>query len=138
MIGQWDHNGIWPTYPVYNVVRLLTSTTRPGWNVTRVENDSILDTRIAASYAGPNGELTVVGLDRQGGQVNDASTTVVPYAVGGLPASATFRLLEWNRDGDGRNADAGTVTSDEAGVAQFDVPQHGMFALTNISTAVSL
>jgi hypothetical protein len=137
MIGQWDDGGVWPTYPVYNVVRLLTATTRPGWNVTSVENDSILDTRLAAAYAGPNGELTVVGLDRQGGQLNDASATVVPYAVGGLPASATFRLLEWNRDGDGRNADAGTVTSDEAGVAQFGVPQQGMFALTNISSPAS-
>jgi hypothetical protein len=137
MIGQWGDNGIWPTYPVYNVVRLLTAATRPGWNVTSVENDSISDTRIAASYAGPSGELTVVGLDRQGGQLNDASATVVPYAVGGLPASTTFRLLEWNRDGDGRNVDAGTVTSDEAGVAQFGVPEQGMFALTNLSSVGS-
>jgi hypothetical protein len=137
MIGQWDDGGIWPTYPVYNVVRLLTAATHPGWNVTSVEDDSIFDSRLAASYAGPGGELTVVGLDRQGGQLNDASATVVPYAIGGLPPSTTFRLLEWNRDGDGRNADAGTVTTDSAGVAQFGVPQQGMFALTNSSSAGS-
>jgi hypothetical protein len=137
MIGQWDDGGIWPTYPVYNVVRLLTAATHPAWNVTSVEDDSIFDSRLAASYAGPGGELTVVGLDRQGGQLNDASATVVPYAIGGLPPSTTFRLLEWNRDGDGRNADAGTVTTDSAGVAQFGVPQQGMFALTNSSFAGS-
>lgn len=134
MIGHWDDSGIWPTYPVYDVVRLLTATTRPGWNVTSVEKDSIFDTRLAASYAGPNGELTVVGLDRQGGQINGPSATVVPYAIGGLPPSTTFRLLEWNRDGDGRNVDAGTVTTDAAGVAQISVPQQGVFALTNVGS----
>jgi hypothetical protein len=67
MLGRWDENGIWRVNPIYDVVRLFTATTRPGWNVTGVEQDSILDTRLAASYAGPSGELTVVGLDRRAG-----------------------------------------------------------------------
>ena len=133
MLGRWDDAGIWPVNPVYNVVRLLTAATRPAWNVTAVEQDSILDTRLTASYAGAGGELTVVGLDRAGGQLNGASTTLVPYAVGGLPPSTTFHLVEWNRDGDGRDVDAGSVTTDEAGVARVDVPLQAVFALTNLS-----
>jgi hypothetical protein len=131
MLGHWDENGIWRVNPIYDVVRLFTRVTRPGWSVTTVEPDSPLDTRLAASYAGPSGQLTVVGLDRSGGQVNGVSTVLVPYAISGLPASSTFQLVEWNRDGDGRTAPAGTVTTDDAGVASFLVPQQAVFALTN-------
>jgi hypothetical protein len=133
MLGQWDENGLWPVYPIYNVVRLFTAISRPGWNVTGVEQDSLTDTRLAASYAGPNGELTVVGLDRAGGQLNGLSPTLVPYGIGGLPASTTFHLIEWNRDGDGRNVDAGPVTTDDAGVARFDVPLNAVFGLTTLT-----
>jgi hypothetical protein len=132
MLGQWDENGIWRVNPIYDVVRLFTEVTRPGWNVTGVEQDSLLDTRLAASYAGPNGELTVVGLDRAGGQLNGISPTLVPYAIGGLPPATTFHLVEWNRDGDGRTAGAGSVVTDDVGVARFDVSLQAMFALTSL------
>jgi hypothetical protein len=131
MLGRWDENGIWRVNPIYDVVRLFTQVTRPGWNVTGVEQDSLLDTRLAASYSGPSGQLTVVGLDRAGGQLNGLSPTLVPYAIGGLPPATTFHLVEWNRDGDGRTADADTVTTDDAGVASLVVPLQAVFALTN-------
>jgi hypothetical protein len=130
MLGQWDDNNVWPVNPIYDVVRLFTQVTRPGWNITSIEQDSILDTRLAASYAGPNGEVTVVGLDRAGGQLNGSSATLVPYAIGGLPRSTTFHLIEWNQNGDGRTAEAGTVVTDDVGVARIDVPLQAIFALT--------
>jgi hypothetical protein len=144
MLGQWDDNMIWRVNPVYGVVRLFTQVTCPGWNVTSVEQDSMLDTRLAASYAqdsmldtrlaasyaGPSGELTVVGLDRAGGQLNSFSSTLVACAIGGLPPSTTFRLVEWNRDGDGQTAEAGTVVTDDLGVARIDLPLQAIFALT--------
>jgi hypothetical protein len=130
MLGQWDDSNIWPVYPIYDVVRLFTQVTHPGWNVTSVEQDSILDTRLAASYAGPNGEMTVVGLDRAGAQLNGPSPTLVPYAIGGLPHSKSLHLIEWNQNGDGRTADAGMVTTDDVGVARIDVPLQAIFALT--------
>jgi hypothetical protein len=130
MLGQWDDNNLWRVNPIYNVVRLFTQAVRPGWNVTSVEQDSILDTRLAATYAGPNGEVTVVGLDRAGGQLNGSSPTLVPYAIGGLPPSTTLHLTEWNQNGDGRTTDAGTVTTNDLGVARIDVPLQAIFALT--------
>jgi hypothetical protein len=132
MLGHWDDNGIWRINPIYNVVRFFTQVTRPGWDVTAVEQDSPFDTRLAASYAGPSGQLTVVGLDRAGGQLNGNSPTLVPYAIGGLPIATTFKLVEWNRAGDGTTNDAGTVTTDDAGVASFIVPLQAVFALTNV------
>jgi hypothetical protein len=134
MLGQWDESGVWPVYPIYNVVHLFTATTHPGWNVTSVEADSKVDPRLEAAYAGPNGELTIIGLDRDGGQLNGVSTTLVPYAIGGLPAATTLHLAEWNRDGDGLNVDAGPITTDDAGVASFEVPLQSAFALTTLVT----
>ena len=40
--------------------------------------------------------------------------------------------MVWNAAGDGKNSVAGTVTTDAAGVARFDVPLHAAFALTNV------
>jgi hypothetical protein len=130
MLGRWDDTMIWRINPVYEVVRLFTQVTRPGWNIIGVEQDSMLDTRLAAGYAGPKGELTVIGLDRAGGQLNGSSSTLVPYAIGGLPPSTTFQLVEWNRDGDGGTDGAGTVVTDGQGVARLDVPLQAIFALT--------
>jgi len=41
-----------------------------------------------------------------------------------------LQLDEWNRDGDGRTTAAGTVVTDDLGVARFDVPLQAIFALT--------
>jgi hypothetical protein len=41
-------------------------------------------------------------------------------------------LVVWNATGDGRNTDGGTVTTDSAGVARFQVPLHAAFSLTNV------
>jgi hypothetical protein len=59
----------------------------------------------------------------------------VSYSVGGLPPSATFQLVIWNRDGDGRNAIAGTVVADATGAATFTAPLHAVFALTTVSVS---
>jgi hypothetical protein len=87
-------------------------------------------TRLLAVYAGPAGRWTVIGLDRAGAQLNTASTTDVPYSIGGLPPSTVFRLVPWNETGDGLDGPATAVTTDPAGVASFVVPQNAAFALT--------
>jgi hypothetical protein len=84
-------------------------------------------------YAGPNGELTIVGLDTRGRDLN----TVAPdppsqYSIGGLPPNTAFTLALWNATGDGTDSIAGTVTTNAAGVARFEVPLQAAFALTTV------
>ena len=54
------------------------------------------------------------------------------YSIGGLPASKPFTLAVWNATGNGENSVAGTVTTDAAGVARFEVPLHAAFSLTTV------
>ena len=84
------------------------------------------------AFAGPDNVLTIVGLDSHGRDLNAASPEVPEYSIGGLPANTQFGLALWNASGDGTNSIAGTVTTNAAGVARFDVPLHAAFALTNV------
>jgi hypothetical protein len=117
--------------PCFWLQRLFTQTTEPGWRVVGVAGDS--GTRLVTAYSGPYGQFTVIGLDRAGGQRNDASGPSVSYSIAGLPSQTTFRLVLWNADGGGMLSNDVPVTTDALGVATFAVPQHAVFALTNQS-----
>ena len=122
----------WPRHPLYNLLWLLTATVKPGWQA--VELDAVPETsRLVASYAGPAGQWTLLGLDRAGGQLNTPASTLVPYSIGGLPPSTGFRLVLWNETGDGLISAPAPVRTDAAGVAAFSVPQHAVFALTTVT-----
>ena len=121
----------WPLYPTYHVLRLVTSTTEPGWNVVAVERRAATArTKYLTAFAGPGGELTVIGLDSGGGRLNSVSPREVGYAIGGLPAETAFSFVVWNTSGDGRNEVVGEIATDDAGVVQVTVPLHAVFALT--------
>ena len=118
----------WPLYPIYNSVRLLTSTVGAGWrtvNVASVPNTS----RLLAAYAGKAGEHTVVGLDTAGAQLNTVSPTATSYTIGGLPPSKTFQLTLWNAAGDGLVGAPTPAATDASGVVTISVPQQAVFAL---------
>ncbi len=124
----------WPLYPMYNFMRLMTTTVKREWEVVAV--DSVPDTsRLLAAYVGKKGQRTVVGLDTAGGQLNTVSPTPVSYSIGGLPPSAKLTLLVWNAAGDGLVAPKTAVTSDAAGVAAVTIPQHAVFVLTSVRVA---
>ena len=134
----------WPLFPAYHATRLLQQTTARGWQILGVDPWADDDWAIGspdqpekelAAYAGPNGELTLIGLDTNGGQLNASSPETPTYSVGGLPALTTFTLAVWNAPGNGENAIAVTVTTNAAGVARFEVPLHGAFALTTVPVA---
>jgi hypothetical protein len=132
MIGS-PANG-WPLYPLYNFVRLLTSTVKSEWRTINV--DSVPDTsRLLSAYVGKKGEHTVVGLDTAGAQLNAVSETPVPYTIGGLPPGASFHLAVWNEAGDGVVGLSKVVATDAAGVVTINVPQHGVFVLTTLRLA---
>jgi hypothetical protein len=129
-IGE-PQNG-WPAYPLYNFIRLLTTTVKPEWKVVAV--DSVPGTsRLLSAFLGNNQQHTVVGLDAVGGLLNSVSPAASAYSIGGLPPSKKLRLLVWNEKGDGLVAPPKTVTSDPAGVVTITVPQHAVFVLTQVA-----
>ena len=126
MIGGPDRG--WPKHPMYNLFYLMTATVKPGWHV--LELDAVAGTtRLLTAYTG-GWDWTIVGLDTAGAELNGASTVQVPYTIGGLPPSQSFRLIVWNDIGDGLDGAPTTVTTDAAGTATFTVPQQAVFALT--------
>jgi hypothetical protein len=131
----------WPLMPTYHALRLLLQTTQRGWQVLGVDPWTEDDWKVGAAdqpekevaaYAGPNGELTLIGLDTHGRDLNAASAEKPSYSIGGLPAHTTFNLAIWNTAANGENAILGTVATSAAGVARFDVPLHAAFALTTV------
>ncbi len=108
MIGSPDRG--WPRHPMFNLFYLLTATVKPGWHA--VELDAVPGTtRLVTAYTG-GWDWTLVGLDTAGAQLNGSSTVQVPYSIGGLPPSQTFRLVVWNDVGDGLDGPATAVTTD--------------------------
>jgi hypothetical protein len=149
MTGPADED--YPLTPTYNVMSMLFHTTAPGWQIIGVDPWDSSDWSVPvyrknggnstndqpeqelAAYAGPSGELTVVGLDTHGKSLNVASTDPPSsYSIGGLPPNTTFTLAEWNATGDGTDSIAGVVTTNAAGVARFEVPLQAAFALTTV------
>ena len=140
-----------PLTPTYHAMSLLFHVTEPGWQIIGLEPWESNDWTVPAygvvggatsddqpekelvGYAGPDGQLTVVGLDTEGRELNTVSADPPSeYSIGGLPANTTFNLAVWNATGDGTNSVAGPVMTNAAGVARFDVPVHAAFALTTV------
>lgn len=121
----------WPLYPLYNFMQLLTTTVKRDWSVVAV--DSVPNTsRILAGYAGKNKQLTVVGLDTAGAQLNTVTPTAVSYTIAGFPPSRRVNVEIWNLAGDGLVTRAPSLLADAAGVVTVSVPQHAVFVLTTI------
>jgi len=121
----------WPLRPVYNLTRLFTLTTLRGWKVVGVAGSA--GTKLVAAYTGPKTQTTVIGLDTSGGALATPSTTVVAYAVGGLPRDTSFQLYVWNQDGSGTIAPPAVVRSDAAGMLQVTAPLQSVFAVTTLA-----
>jgi hypothetical protein len=133
-------DGSWRVFPTYHALKLLLSTTERGWQVVRVlpwaQNDwdpLVRDEpeKELTAYVGAD-DLTLVGLDTHGRLLNTASADSATYSIGGLQPSTTFNLAVWNAAGDGRTAAATEITTSAAGVARFQVPLQGAFALTTV------
>jgi len=86
-----------------------------------------------AAYVGAHEQLTVMGLDSRGRELNGVSAEPVPqYSIGGLPPHTAFNLALWNAAGTGENSLAGTIVTGPTGVARFEVPLHAAFSLTTV------
>jgi hypothetical protein len=121
----------WPLYPMYNLLQLFTTTVKRGWQVVTV--DSVPDTsRILSAYLGQKKQLTVIGLDTLGAQLNAGTTTTSSYSIGGFPSSKPVNLLIWNANADGLIAPRQKVTADANGVVNVTIAQHSVFVLTTV------
>ena len=125
-IGTQDYSAIgstsagWPLRPSYQLLHLLTLTTRPiGGTIADVVAQPGADpAKLLTAYVSPASDLTILGLDRKG-----AGTSAIPYApvayrIGGLPPNTSFRLIVWNADGTGTNREIGFIASDADGVIE--------------------
>ena len=131
----------WPIFPAYHALRLLMQTTQRGWQALQVspweENDWLLGVadepeKELVAYADAADHLTLMGLDSRGRDLNATSEEKPAYSIGGLPPSTALNLALWNASGNGESSLAGTVTTDAAGVARFEVPLHAAFSLTTV------
>jgi hypothetical protein len=131
----------WPLFPAYHATNLLLQTTARGWQVLQVGPWEDDDWKVGvpdaaekelAAYADGEGELTLLGLDTRGRELNSVSPEAPAYSIGGLPPNSELGLALWNASGDGKNSIAGTVVTNAAGVARFEVPLHAAFSLTNV------
>jgi hypothetical protein len=137
--GTQDHSAIgpaadgWPARPLYNLLQLFTLTTNPrgGRIVDMVPTAATDPSKLVTSYISPAGDITILGLDSEGGPIETTSHAPVSYSIGGLPPNTMFRLFVWNADGTGTNKDAGFFDTGTDGVLQLSVPLDAAFALTN-------
>jgi hypothetical protein len=126
-----DPQSGWPLYPMYNLLQLFTTTVKRGWQVVSV--DSVPNTsRILSAYLGQKKQLTVIGLDTLGAQLNAGTTTTSSYSIGGFPPSKPVNLLIWNANADGLIAPRQKVTADANGVVNVTIAQHSVFVLTTV------
>jgi len=148
MIGPPEEG--WALYTSYYAFQWLLQTTAPGWQVLGVDPWNADDAaepianeaagtwqwdqpeQELTAYRGPDGQLTLFGLDTNGRTLTAPNGQSPDYSLGGLPPFTTFTLAEWNADGDGTNSIAQTVTTGAAGVARFSVPLQAAFALTTV------
>jgi hypothetical protein len=132
--GTQDHSALgpaadgWPERPVYRVLQLMTLATQPrgGSIVEMVRGNGADRSKLLTAYISPAKDITIFGLDRDGGDISTTSNAAVSYSVGGLPPNSFFRLFVWNGDGTGTNVDKGFLTTSPDGTVAFSV-----FALTN-------
>lgn len=137
--GTQDHSSLgsaaqgWPVRPVYRVLQLLTLTTKPrGGSIVELTSAAGADpSKLLTAYISPARDITVLGLDMDGGSIPTTSNALVPYSVGGLPPNTYFRLLVWNGDGAGAIVDNGFLATSPTGTAAFSAPLDSVFALTN-------
>jgi len=121
----------WPLYPMYNLLQLFTTTVKRGWSVVAV--DSVPATsRILAAYVGQKKQLTVIGLDTLGAQLNAGTAATTSYTIAGFPSSKPVNLLVWNANADGLVAPRQKVTADSNGVVNVTIAQHSVFVLTTL------
>ncbi|MGB2952418.1 MAG: hypothetical protein WBB74_03360 [Gaiellaceae bacterium] len=120
----------WPLRPVYSLTRLFTQTIGAGWKVVGMNGAPA--GKLVTAYDGPNGELSLIGLDTDGAMLNAVSRLQIPYSIDGLPPDLAFRIVYWNADGSDQITSGGVIRSDGLGRLTVSAPLQSVFALTSL------
>jgi hypothetical protein len=124
----------WPLYPSYYLLRLITMTTGPGWQIREItpNRSDAAASKVLVALAGPGNQLTILGLDTRGKTDNKiVSRQPISYTIAGLTANTTFTCVYWNRGGGGHLAPGGTIHADAGGSLHINAPRHAVFAATS-------
>jgi len=109
----------------------LTTQPRGGSIVEMVPGPKADPSKLVTAYVSPAKDITILGLDTEGGAIPTTSNAPVSYTLGGLPPNTFFRLLVWNGDGAGNNVDRGFLATSPTGTMDVSVPLDSVFALTS-------
>lgn len=116
--------GGYSTKPAYNMTRLFTRTSLPGWQVVGVTG-AVTGKLVSAMNDPVTGNMAVYAL-------NDTTGTTT-IAVGGMPANKQFRLLVWNDEATGGIKHYGTVQTDSAGTIAVTLNTQSFAAFTTLN-----
>ena len=103
----------WPVFPTYYALQLLLQHDRArlagragravgGRTTGRSDKAPIRPRRSSWPTRAHGGELTVMGLDTHGRDLNTVPPRSPQYSIGGLPADTSFNLALWNAAGERR------------------------------------
>ena len=126
----------WRLQPVYQMMRLLTTTVTVGSRI--VPGNVVPGTATSGSrqlvvgFVSPAKGWTVLGLDTGGAKLETTSPEVRTYRLRGLPKSTEFQLRYWNFDGHGQITTRGRLNADSTGAVTVTAPLHSIFAIVGL------
>jgi hypothetical protein len=130
--GPKEHPQPWPRRPAFRAQRLLMRAVQPGWHVLPLSGGSPAQRVVAFANPDDPRQLTIVGLDTNGAQLNAGDHGTATFTINGVPPSTRFQLCYWNRDGNGLNSFKDEAHSNSNRVVSIEAPLHSMFVLTTL------
>jgi hypothetical protein len=112
----------WTLKPVYYASQIFDRVVPAGWSSVKVSGDAS-GPLLVTGYAGPNGDATVIALNK-GAAANKVDVT-------GLPPGTAMQVQIWHGEGDGTTTTS-MITTTDACQGTFTVPARSVAAITSV------
>ena len=114
----------WTLKPVYFATKIFDDVVLPGWSSVNVAGGAgAADPRLVTGFIGPNGDATVIALNK--------GATASKVDITGLPPGTAMQVQIWHGESDGTTATS-TVTTTADCLATFTVPARSVAAITTL------
>lgn len=114
----------WTLKPVYFATKIFHELVPPGWTSVDVAGGAgSADPRLVTGFAGPNGDATVIALNK--------GATASKVDVTGLPPGTAMQVQIWHGESDGTTSTASVTTSADC-LASFTVPARSVAAISTL------